>query len=399
MPRRILLVLAMVALAVCGWFSIQVYRSKADPESFAAWDGRFAWIVGPSGRDLLLAADDRMEQALEVLASRSMSPGKRIADYHAHLEAAERLLVRSLKAQPAQAGALAKLAAVRWELDPPFTEPETRRFLDMIAVASEMAPSVPEVQLQLGELLLKMGRRKEAGTYLRRTVALSPARARDAVAILRENLVPIDEILETLPVTPETMVAMYTLFGTEDRLDRFVELTEPILGNPAPQLLYFYGNACLQSKMPGRLLESMNRLTFEDARLEAERFRVRSRARNALGDVEGALQDALRACELQPGEAVMKISLGEMYRNSGRYEEAIREFRSALSLIARTRNPNPAWRAGIYTKIGHVEDLRNRPDLAFDAYSKAVELNPGEPYAAKRLQEMREAAGFHGPGP
>ena len=66
--------------------------------------------------------------------------------------------MRSLRAQPAQAGALSKLAAVRWELEPPTTEEETAVFLEMIEVASRMAPRVPRVQLRLGELLLKMGR-------------------------------------------------------------------------------------------------------------------------------------------------------------------------------------------------------------------------------------------------
>jgi len=394
MLRRILLVLGIIALVVYAWFAIQVYRSKADPENFQAWDGEHAWIVGPSGRDLLLAANRHIQQALETLGDLSGPPKERIEGYRRHLEAAERLLVRSLHAQPAQAGALARLAAVRWELNPPITEEETGKFLDMIAVASEMAPRVPKVQLQLGELLLKMGRRKEAGAYLRRTLELSPAKARDVVKVLRENLVPLDDMLEALPVIPETMVALYTVFGADGRLDRYVELAEPILDEPVPQLLYFYGDACIRSRMPERLLETMDRLTFVDERLEAEKLRASSRGHHALGDDESALENAVQACDLQPEEPQMRIHLGDTLRNSAKYEEAIREFRSALSLIARTKSSNPRWRAGIYRRIGRVEDLRNRSDLAFDAYRKAVELYPEEPYALKRLKEMREAAGF-----
>ena len=44
----------------------------------------------------------------------------------------------------------------------------------MIALASEMAPTVPSVQIKLGELLLKMGRRIEAQEYLHRAVELEP---------------------------------------------------------------------------------------------------------------------------------------------------------------------------------------------------------------------------------
>ena len=36
-----------ILLALFGWLSIQVYRSKTDPESFQAWDGPYAWIVDP----------------------------------------------------------------------------------------------------------------------------------------------------------------------------------------------------------------------------------------------------------------------------------------------------------------------------------------------------------------
>ena len=103
-----------------------------------------------------------MKDALATLNDTSLSPKQRMESYRKHLREAEGLLLRSLRAQPAQAGVLAQLAAVRWELHPPLSEAASRRHLEMINLASQMAPRVPRVQLQLGELLLKMGRRDDA---------------------------------------------------------------------------------------------------------------------------------------------------------------------------------------------------------------------------------------------
>ena len=43
---------------------------------------------------------------------------------------------------------------------------------------------------------------------------------------------------------------------------------------------------------------------------------------------------------------------------------------------------------------GEAQERRARPDLAYDAYRRAVELNPDEHRARKRLTEMERAAGF-----
>ena len=117
--RAVLALLAAGGLMVCAWLAVQVYRSKTDPENFRAWDGPRAWVVGPSADALEAAARQRLSAGLGFLEDAALPAPERIRLYREQLERAEALLVRSLRAQPAQARALATLAAVRWELAPP----------------------------------------------------------------------------------------------------------------------------------------------------------------------------------------------------------------------------------------------------------------------------------------
>jgi len=105
--------IALAGLVLFGWLSVQVYRSQIDPEGFPAGDGAYAWIVGPPPDALREAAERHARLALERLNDRSLPPEQRLASYREELGKAEKLLVRSLRAQPAQARVLAQLAAVR----------------------------------------------------------------------------------------------------------------------------------------------------------------------------------------------------------------------------------------------------------------------------------------------
>ena len=200
--------IGLAGLVLFGWLSVQVYRSRIDPEGFRAWNGPYAWIVGPPPDALSEAAERRVQRALERLNDRSLPPAERLRSYREELNRAEELLIRSLRAQPAQARALAQLAAVRWELDPPLTEEAARAHLEMIDLASSMAPTVPGIQVQLGELLLKMGRRDEAVEYLARTVELNPQFTPRVVGVMRDNLFTADRILESLPPGAGLLVAL-----------------------------------------------------------------------------------------------------------------------------------------------------------------------------------------------
>ena len=68
-------------------------------------------------------------------------------------------------------------------------------------------------------------------------------------------------------------------------------------------------------------------------------------------------------------------------------------FQEAIGLLAK-KGGAENYRAVLYRKIGQAEEISRRPDKAYDAYRRALELNPEEPVAKRKIREMREAAGI-----
>ncbi len=133
--------------------------------------------------------------------------------------------------------------------------------------------------------------------------------------------------------------------------------------------------------------------SLTDVAAEAERLTQRSRALLALGRAQLALEDARQARALQPTLSRRAEQLGDVALSAEDETLAIGAYRDALGIAARA-SANAKYRARLYRKIGEAQELRARPDLAYDAYRRAVELNPDELRARKRLTEMERAAGF-----
>jgi tetratricopeptide (TPR) repeat protein len=393
--RRIVLVLGLAGLAAYAWLAVQVYRAQADPESFRAWDGENAWIVGPTAKALNKAADARIEQSLAALGAAGVPAEDRLRSYRESLRRAEDLLVRSLRAQPAQARALARLAAVRWELDPPLDDEGVRRFLDTIETAARMAPGSARVQKDLGDLLARMGHTDDAVAYLARAVDLDPGTAKDAVEVLLRSVVPPEEIRMRLPKRPEVLVALYGAYFEAGQAEAFLTACEAMLATPTPALLEAYAAVAIPAKQAARALERIDRLGVRsESDIEAERLLQRSRLGGAAGNKAQALDDARAARRLQPDVPRFAEWVGHAALAAGDPDAAVAAYREALALVAR-RPGNPVlWRAAIYRDIGRAEEARRATDRAYDAYRKAIELNPEEPHARRRLAEMHKAAGL-----
>jgi tetratricopeptide (TPR) repeat protein len=391
--KPVALLVIFVALGVYAWLSIQVYRAEKDPENFQAWDGPYAWIVGPRPKALNRVAERHLEDALAVLRDETRPESERLRVYRDHLERADKLYVRSLRAQPAQADALSTLAAVRWELSPPRTEQETRRLLDMIALASKMAPQNAGVHLSIGKVLFGMGRREEAYAALRRCVEIDGSQTAPVVKFLRENLVPAEEILERLPAVPGVLVVLRDPFFEDGLGERYLELGEKALASPTAEMLRAYGDACVRSRQFDRLRATMDRVgKLSDPRLEAWRLAQRARGLAGWGDGPGAIADARAASALQPEDGTFVVNLGQVALTARDGETAAKAFRDALALAAKG-GWGASSRANLHANVGMAEELRGRPDRAFDAYRTAVSLDPNQPHASRRLREMKSAAG------
>jgi len=396
--RRAVAALLAVALLVFVWLAVQVYRSKRDPENFRAWSGPFAWIVGPPARALEEAAHERMEAGLEFLEDSSRPAPERIGLYHEELRRAEALLIRSLRAQPAQARVLAALAAVRWELEPPLTPEATRKHLDLIELASRMAPTYPVVQRELGELLLKMGRRREALPYFARAIEFDPGQSREVVHLLADYLFTADQMREALPRDPMVLVHLDRPYLEESKGGEYLGLLDRAFERePAgidPLLIGRYGTTCLRLREPERLLAKMDAIgELSEARAEGERLRQRARAQLALGNADAAIEDARRARELEPEALHQAEHLGDVLVRAGRGSAAVTAYREALGLFARA-NAGGSARARLYRKIGQAEEQDGHPDRGYDAYRRALELDPDEVVARRRVTAMERAAGF-----
>lgn len=389
-----MLVAGLAGLVVYAWLAVQVYLAQRDPEAFLkTWTGTYSWILGPPPSALNRAAEERIREGLDALNDGAKAPQERLETYRAQLRRAEALLVRSLRANAAQAGALSHLAAIRWELEAPQTEEAIQRHLDMIAVASKMAPSVPLVQMRLGELLLKMGRPENALEYLRRAVELDGNFAARVVTALRESLFAPEEMLEALPRSTAALAALQQPFVEDGRAEAYLAAIDSALPGDGGRLLVAYGNACTALGDGDRLLGRMDALgTQRDSRTEAERLTQRSRALVTMKRWDEALEAARAARRAQPGEAWRARWLAQVALGAGRGDESVAAAEAALSILARG-GAGPAARAGLYDLIGQAEEKRGRPDRAFDAYKRAVALDDKLSHAAERLRAMRAAAG------
>lgn len=387
--------LLFAAPAAVAAVAVTVHAARAQPE---AWASITAWAATPPSA-LQDAADRRLEEALALLNDTAQPPAERLAGYRERLRTAERLLLCGLAVNPARARELARLAAVRSELEPPLTPKALRAQDAMLDLASRMACEDPQVQTVLGELLLRTGHREDALPYLRRAVDLDPGFARRLVGTLRENLFRAEEILAALGPSPAVLVALRQPFEEDGKSAEYVALLEQRLTAPTALLVAAYGESCRRLGDPDRALENLGRLPhLGDPTLEAERRRQRALAFLDLGKSTEAIREARDAAAIQPNAIWLQELVGQVALWVGDGEEAARSYRRALSLAARARAANPQI-ARLYTQVGLSEERAGRPDRAFDAYLKALALNPGEPQARERVHKMREAAGSRKPEP
>ena len=208
--------IALLTLAVAyAWCAVQVYRAGADPESRVDSDTLAVRLFASPGRPSARAGEARMRGAVETLNDRSRPARERLDGYRTELRLAEGLLLQSLRANPAEARTLARLAAVRWELLGPTAARDHEAFVAMMRVAARLAPRIPGVQRDVAELELRMGRRDDAIVHFRRTLELDPSRASGVVETLQDSGMTADEIADVLPSGPGILAAMGAAYRTD----------------------------------------------------------------------------------------------------------------------------------------------------------------------------------------
>ena len=379
--------LAVCLAGVYGLAAWQFHRaSEISPDfsSRSTW-----WIAGPSGRALAEAAVLRIEEALRVLHDRNETGSARIERYRAGLRSAERLLERSLLAEPASARAIARLGAVRWELRAPDADDGSSGSHALLDLASRIAPDAPSVQVLLGELNLQIGRPDVAARRLRTAVELDPALAARAVASFRDHMIAARAILDALPRSVSVLIALKEPFFEDGTPDEYLDALEESLESGRLELLPAYAEASLRARRERRLLAGLDALDLSAAGPvdRALWSTQRSRGLLALGDAGAALDAALGARAIQPEDPRVLEQLGRAALATGDASAAVAAFRESLSAVARSAD-HPGWRARLYRQIGEAEEKRRNMARALDSYRKALALNPEDSAARRRIDEM-----------
>jgi len=356
-----------------------VWRAAHDPVG----SGR---IVEARSAALTAHAKLDLQLGLAALADRSQPAEERFAAYQAQLLSGRELLIRSLDVNPAQPDALATLATVDYELAPTDAAAldEARK---RVAIAAKLAPRVPRVQAQLGELLLRMGYTEEGLAYLARGVELDASLSERVVRLAAAHGLDANVIREALPHGAPELTALRQAFAS-DALDEYLHWVETAIDEnsitPTRELFWTYGDTALQIDQASRLADRMAAWgPYDETGVEASRTMQRARAALVLGDPQSALVWAQQSQALDTESHRLANFLGDTARAAAQPELAIQAYRHALGLLAR-RNARPRARAFLYRRIGEAQEDLHRNDLAYDAYTKALELNPDEPYAKKR---------------
>lgn len=354
--------------------------------------GRPGRFVKTPAATLTAQAQIELQAGLTGLADRSRPAPERFEMYRSQLRSGRELLIRSLDANPAQPDTLATLAAVGYELDP--TDSTTA--LERIKAAATLAPRVPKVQAQLGELLLRMGHADSALTYLRLSVELDPSLSDRVVLLASANGLAADLLRDALPSGSPTLAALRHAFGADD-LERYLGWVEAAIVEdsirPSRELLLAYGRSGVQVGQASRVAEQLKTWgPYDDTDLEAIRLMQLARATLHSGDPQAALVLAQTSQAMDSGSDQLAVFLGDTARAAAQPDLAIRSYRHGLTLLAR-RDAQPRARAYVYRRIGELHEDLYQMDLAYDAYSKALQIDPEEPFALARMRELSPDGG------
>lgn len=351
------------------------------------------WILGPSAGALQASARAHLEAGLDALGEPSKPAEIRHRAYLSEMDTARALLERSLRANPIQPSAWARLAAIRWESALTSDPLDRDATLELIATASSMAANVPEVQSELGALLLRMGRIEEATPYLRHAIELDTSVAAYVVETLAGAGIEPPRIAETLPTVPEVLIALRRPYLDAGLGEEYLALLESALASPTSSLVRGYVDACVELRQSRRALARLRSLApFADPGLELARLVQASRAARAAEDPVTALEFASEAARHSADGFEALHALGLAQLASGDAESAVRSLRKAVAGAARMGS-GTHYRSRLYSDLGRAEERAGRPDRAYDDYRRALELDPESAFPRQRLEAMRRSAG------
>ncbi len=345
------------------------------------------WL-GPKGPALEEAIGARLQTALVTLDDPHHEAAGRVPAYRSELQIANALLRRAVLANLADTRAIQRLAAVGWELGIFDGALDEEGLATLVAVAGARAPRVPGIQVELGDILYKLGRSDDAKPFMSRAVSLSASTASRVVAIMVGAGVDPLEILRTLPPAPEVLTALMPEFLSRGRGAEFLSVLEERMRIDPAKLLATYGDLALSLQQAERLRSHFTALgRLEDTHSEAERLFQLGRASARFGEWEAAYRLGMNAVSLWPADPRYCEFSASAAMESNHLSEAETVLRDGISRLA-VLDGTSGWRARLYRGLGDVYERMGKGDEALVFYRRALEQDPWEPAARARVAQV-----------
>ena len=334
-----------------------------------------------------------LKSAVRELSSTETLTSHRLTTYRDALSAAQSQLQRAVTDYPVDSATLARLAAVRWELSGVGSGPVAPSISDLVVIAAGRAPRDPQVHVELGGLLYKMGQSDEAAEALSRAVTLSPSMTNRVVSLMLDTGLSPREVTQILPEHDRVLIALAAspaLISSDG--DWYLRAVESRLADSTPELLATYGESCLQLREAARLRRVLAELPpTTNVPVRVERAVQTAHASLSLGEPESALLALESVRDLLAGNARRQELYGEVLLACGRSHDGETAIRRAIELEL-AGEANQIRRARQYEALGRALELQGRPEVAYDAFRRAVALDPNLAAAARRVANYERGA-------
>ena len=289
-----------------------------------------------------------------------------------------RLQSRWLPLAPWGATDLARADAVAGDLNAAYAHIEE-------ALARD--PTSPYLQRVAAHIALNAGSYGRALDHLAEAWGLAPTTIPPAVEILPEDedQVRLEGLRRRLRLYPRQQQQTYLSLAKELRSRGRHSESEEVLrqAGDGPEVLLERARWALADGTPETTLSLATPLASNAAmtrRLRAEALSLVSRARDAVGDHEGALSAARSATQLAPNSAAPFLALASLAERRGETSEA-------LDHLRRARGIDPA-NVSILRRLARVAEQRDAIPEARGALERAVDLSPSDVTLAVELVQL-----------
>jgi tetratricopeptide (TPR) repeat protein len=351
------------------------------------------WLLGPKASHLEALMSEEIRRGLESLDHPANGNAAfAIESYNRSLRTASAILQRALRASSISGRVVHALAIVRREQSIALGIRDDSGYESLLKLALTRRPFDAEFHLQVAGTYLRLGRPVDALQIAKHAIQANPSVATPAVALLSSYGRSHDEILTALGPRAEVLVAMKDSFLAAGDAEGYLTAVERELPQATTLVLQAYGDVCSRQGSWPRLRQHLESIgPFASDFDEAERLGWIGRSHFADGDFEEATSLARRALSFRAEDPSFLELLGDCLAALGRNDEALEALNSALSSAVRVRPVN-SQRGRLYRKMGSIFEREGAGDRAYDAYQRALSLNPDDELAQARLRQLTVGA-------